>query len=517
MSGLPCGAVRLFSPLRILVALLLAAASVPAAGRGAEPIPSPPSGQAPTGETAAAAQVPAPRPSGPPPASLPPAECVRLLRAARIAGMKGDPAAELARLREAVETFPDEIIPLNALLEFHRRQPLPEAEHRRLRELLLARLGDPGLMVPPGVLEQLARDPGADEETLQAMAQSVAAGVGAGADPDPRLLAVLAELQQRLGRDEAAFDTWRRLWRASGSELAVAKLLALGPKLERWPEVIELLHALIERGAPGLRRFYVLALADAGRFDEALAQIDVAVAEEGSEMAGVELPQIGAAAGGNLVAGDRPGAGTEMAGLLTEVAWSLRDAGRDQEAERLFRRALALAPDDPELLAVLLHLYGTEEQRQAQTDVLAQRWKKETNPRALLDEGTQRLAAGDAAGALDLLARAAPEYPDLEAPWYNLGIAAFKLREWATAEGAYRRAAEINPARADSFYFRGVALTYLERCGEATAALERALELDPGRRDAHYHLAACYRKLGDPNAADRHRRLYEEAVRQNRP
>ena len=208
-----------------------------------------------------------------------------------------------------------------------------------------------------------------------------------------------------------------------------------------------------------------------------------------------------------------PGQTAGIAGLLTEVAWHLRDAGRDAEAERLFRRALTFAPDSPELHAVLLYLYSTEEERQAHAATLEEKWQRVTDPRALLDEGTQRLAAGDAAGALDLLRRAAQGYPDLEAPWYNLGIAAFKLHDWSTAEAAYRRAAELNPGRADSAFFRGVALLQLERCREAVEVLLRALELDPGRVDAHYHLAVCYQKLGDAEAAARHRRLYAEAAK----
>ena len=165
----------------LAAAVLLAVAGLPAAGGEAPAVPAA--------------------------AVLPPAECVRLLRAARIADMKGDPVAALARLREAVETFPAEIAPLNALLEFHRRQPLPEEEHQRLRERLFARLGDPALVVPPGVLEQMALAPGVDQETLRAMAEKISRQLGDEAVPDPRLLALLARLQERLGQDEAAFES----------------------------------------------------------------------------------------------------------------------------------------------------------------------------------------------------------------------------------------------------------------------------------------------------------------------
>jgi tetratricopeptide (TPR) repeat protein len=199
--------------------------------------------------------------------------------------------------------------------------------------------------------------------------------------------------------------------------------------------------------------------------------------------------------------------------MLKDIAWSLRDAGRDAEAEQVFRRALAFDPEDPETQAVLLHLYGNETEREAHDEAVARRWQETTDPQALLDEGTERLAAGDARGALELLRRAAPEHPNLEAAWYNLGIAAYRSKEWPTAEDAYRRAAAINPQRADSHFFRGVALVHLERWAEAVGALSRALALDPARLQAHYHLAVCHERLGDREEAARHRRLYEEGTK----
>ena len=233
--------------------------------------------------TAAAA---GPGGTGRPALALPPEDCVRLLRAARIAEMKGDPAAALARLREAAESFPDEIAPLNALLEFHRRQPLPEDEHRRLRERLLARLGDPNLVVPPGVLEQMALDPRADEEALRAMAEKVSRQVGDEGEPDARLLAVLARLQERLGEDEAAFATWQRLWRTTGSELAVGPLLRLSARLEHWSVAAQLLKTFIDRGDTGLRWSYISALSRLGRDQEVLAQIDLLLREQVEEPCG---------------------------------------------------------------------------------------------------------------------------------------------------------------------------------------------------------------------------------------
>lgn len=158
---------------------------------------------------------------------------------------------------------------------------------------------------------------------------------------------------------------------------------------------------------------------------------------------------------------------------------------------------------------MLLHLYATEEERGEYAAAVSESWEEEVDPQKLLDEGTQRLAAGDAEGALDLLARAAPRFPNLEAPWFNLGMAAYRLERWEQAAKALGRAVELNPERAAAHFFRGVSLMHLERCGEAVDALERGVGLDPERTASHYYLMHCYRDLGRAEDAERHRRLYE--------
>jgi tetratricopeptide (TPR) repeat protein len=138
-----------------------------------------------------------------------------------------------------------------------------------------------------------------------------------------------------------------------------------------------------------------------------------------------------------------------------------------------------------------------------------QRREQESDPSALAQEGASLLAAGDAAGAAELLRRAATALPDSELVWFNLGLAAARLEEWSTAETAFARASEINPDRADSSLQRGIALQKLGKCEEAVAACRRALERDAGLTSAHYYLSICYSELGDAAAAAEHLRLYD--------
>lgn len=418
---------------------------------------------------------------------VPPAECVRLLREARIAHMRDDTETELARLRTATTEFPEELVPIYALLTFDHEHGLPEEEHRRFRERFQRRLGDHDRPLPPSLLQQVARDPRTDEELVRRITDSVTERLEASADESEELLALLAQLQRRLGRRRDAAATLERLWEQTGAVVNATELLTLELQLERWSRALEVIE-----GTDELQRawwpMHVQLLAETGRLDEALEVLDRRAA--GAEGGAVESRLILRA--------------------LRGLAWSFRDAGRDEQAEALFRRALRRSPGDADLESVLLHLYASAEEREAHAAEVARSRAEETDPRALLDEGTQLLAAGNAEDAFGLLERAAPHLPRLEPLWFNLGMAAYRLERWPRVAEALGRAAMLNPDRAASFFFRGIALTNLERCDEAVEALERALELDPDRTQSHYYLSTCYRALGRPAEAERHRKLYAE-------
>ena len=439
---------------------------------------------------------------------LPPVECVRLLREARVAhlGHLADPSAdtssELRALRAAHETFPDEIAPTYALLEFDRRHGLPEEERTRLETRFRGRLGDPEDPLPLPLLRWMARDPDREDALAAEIAASLEKRLERASDDEEELLSLLADLQHRLGREDEAVVTLERLWELTEADDVAWRLFWLELRLERWSEALEVMEAVDD-----LREHHwpthVHVLIRAGRPEEALAVLERHDGDAAGASPITEATASGAEADLNAFAQDA------RVSRWVALAWSFRDAGRDAEAETLFRRALALDPDSSEIAAVLLHLYASEDERQEYAAAVSEGWETEADPQKLLDEGTQRLAAGDAEGALELLARAAPHFPRLEAPWFNVGMAAYQLERWSQAAEALGRAVELNPERAAAHFFRGVALMHLERCGEAVEALERGLELDPERTSSHYYLTQCYRVLGQAEAAERHRRLYE--------
>ncbi len=443
---------------------------------------------------------------------LPAEECVHLMRGARIARMHRDAGAELAKLQAAFETCPEEIGPVYGLVGFYRRQPELETSGRgpyqKFRSLLLQRLEDPAADLPIGVVEYLIRHPDdGDRSSLRSILGSVSRQVEKVAEPEPAWLRILAQLQRRLGEVEAATATLDRLWRQTAAEDALGALIQLYYELERWQDVADLMAPQVEKD--GRFRFsYAHVLGKLGRYGEALKQVELLAA--GADGAVVRTEESDAVAlefvGGYVIdVVHQPG----LFGLLFQIAWDLRDQGKDSQAEHVFRSLLAQSPESSGLQAIVLNLYASDGERQGHAEALADAWQAETDPDLLFNEGTQRLTAGDAAGAIDLLRRAAPELPDLEPAWYNLGMAAYRLEDWTTVASAFGRAAELNPNRVQTFFFRGIALEKLDRCREAVANLKRAAELDPKRALAHYYLAVCYRKLGNEAATAAALKRYE--------
>lgn len=430
-------------------------------------------------------------------AGLPPIACVEAVRLARIAGAYGDLAGLRERLEGALELSGCELPALAALLPLLRGGAYPADRAAALRDRLTGRLQDPATELPEGMLTQLAQlpAPADDDLLLSALEKRLAGTPTPAARPAPpallELLDVTASLQQRRGRSEAARETLGRLLGLDPSETVRWRALLLDFELARWPAAAELLASMVDAAdAPVvLRELYVGALAHLGRYDEMLRQLDHLA--EG--ITGSTTPPV------------------KQAELLVTAAWALRDAGRAAEAEAIFRRALAVEPENQEAQLTLLHLYGTAEEKAAQAAVVAARRAAETDPVALFEEGSDLLGAGDAEGARNLLARAAPRLGGTnyaEPAWYNLGSAAFKLERWEEAASALAEAIAVNPGRTESHYKRGIALFHLERCKEAVPALRHTLELQPDKRDAHYYLASCYTKLGDTKAAARELDLF---------
>lgn len=421
---------------------------------------------------------------------LPPVGLVLALRQARIAEIEGRTDDALAVLREASEEFSDSVLPVVELLDFHRRHRLPEESGQELRELLKRRLLDPRSPLPSGTLRYLVDAPDATEAELNLFLEATLVRLGT-ERREPRLLAAAAALQERLGRLPEARETLGRLLEVQPSDPVRWHCLALDRKLERWQEVADFLRARLSAGSHFAERMsYIEILGKLGDLEEIVRQLDLL----GESAQFSRIRQLGS-----------------LRSLLLQAAWDLRDAGRHDGAETIFRRVLQIEPDCAEARNALLYFYSTEEERRAHEAALAERWSAETDPDELAREGANVLAGGDAARAFELLQRAAQQLPGSEIAWFNLGLAAIRLERWSAAHEAMERATEINPSRAEAYLYRGAALQNLERCAEAIPPLEKALQLDPELDQAHYYLYFCHRALGHREPTRRHLELYNRS------
>lgn len=430
--------------------------------------------------------------AGEAPARLPAEDCVRQIREARILSSQGQQDAARRLLWQAVEDYPTEVLPLIDLSLLHRAGTFPDEEEARLWELMRARAADPASTLPFASLVELAEDNDAPRHDLSLLRDAIRARMEASPGDDPRLLEIVALLDERLGEPETARKLLGRLLEIRPSDDLRWRCAELDARLGNWESALALLRVL--RGsAPDssrVRKQMVVALAKTGRTEELekeVAPLLEGPPERGSHPHAIET--------------------------LLEAAWALRDAGLDAKAEKAFRLVLQAVPDQKEAKSALLRLYGTAEERAALDAEVAQRWSEEQDPDALLAEASARLAAGDAQAAYDLLRRAAPALPDSEIAWYDLGLAAFKLERWDEAEQALEKAAAINPERVEVLFNLGAAQQKLGRCDRAVETLGRLLEKDPSMTQAHYYLYACYRDMGDAVRAAQELNLYESSKR----
>lgn len=424
-------------------------------------------------------------------ADLPPAELILMLREAGIAELENRDDDALAQLRAAEEAFPHSILPVMKLWEFHKRHKLGAEEEQRLRDILTRRLADPESPVPPGTMRFLVEHTDASEKYLGVVLDAVSNRLD-DENPDPRLLEAIGILEERLGLLPEARETFGLLLEIEPDDDLRQHCLALDRKLERWEVVAAELGRQVDEDAFFLTRmYYIEVLAKIGDHEEVVRQFDLL--SESPDLKSLHMRGF-------------------LEALLLRVAWDLRDAGREAEAENVFRKLLKIDPENIDARNAILHLYSSDEDRLAHQAALEASWAEEDEPELLAAEGASTLLAGDAARAFELLDRAAAALPDSEFAWYNLGLAAIQLERWDDAERAMEHAIGINPSRAEAYLQRGAALQRLDRCDQAVPMLEQALSLDAAMAQAHYYLYQCHRATGNPDGARHHLELYNDYV-----
>jgi tetratricopeptide (TPR) repeat protein len=141
---------------------------------------------------------------------------------------------------------------------------------------------------------------------------------------------------------------------------------------------------------------------------------------------------------------------------LGHRADSFRERGRGAAAMALYGKALELLPDDPAFLLAVAQA---------------------------------RLAAGDAARAMELLQRLTEIDSASSLAWINYGHARAAAGDSAGASAAYVRATTVNPHDGLAHFQLGNMYVAAGRRAEAAASYRRATELDAALAPAHFNLA----------------------------
>ena len=170
---------------------------------------------------------------------------------------------------------------------------------------------------------------------------------------------------------------------------------------------------------------------------------------------------------------------TKQALALLAEGLSHHKAGRLQEAESTYRRALDLHPDHPEAL----HLLGLVTYRSGRLDQAV----------ALLQKAIHQ----DARNALY---------------HFNLGIILHKQGRTDEATESYREALRLNPNHAEAHNNLGNTLRELGDIQESIASYERAITVRPAYAEAHNNLGVAFKEQGNIDLA---LASYEEALRIN--
>ena len=414
---------------------------------------------------------------------MPSEEQVRAVRVARIAEQKGDVEGARRLLAQCGETWPDDPYLLDERLRFLARTGKDPELLALLRSRLTAVLSDPGRPLPISTVHRLVLDRSTTGDDLALLQKAVSQKLAV-APTDPQLLTLLADAQRRLQDRDGLAATLQRLDAVRPShELSWDRLL-LAVRRERWEEAKGLLDRIEAAGdkAPLTRHLRLTVLAHLGDIDAVLAA------------AGEPRPKEERA---------------QVAGALQQIGWDLRDAGRDAESEAVFRKALALVPENAVLEQIVAQLFADEAERTARAQEAEARWGDVDNPAALLQEGSSRLVAGDAAGAYPLLQRASAALPEEPSAWYNLGLAAKKTARWTEAVQALERALTLRADWAPALRALADAQAQAADCPGAVVTARRAAAVDPASPEPYVTLFNCLQQMGDPAGAAAAKTEYE--------
>ncbi len=179
-------------------------------------------------------------------------------------------------------------------------------------------------------------------------------------------------------------------------------------------------------------------------------------------------------------------------------------AHRFTDADEESDAALALAPENPRVLALRVRILQRAGQQQAALEMtrkasrLAPKWDEPFYLAGIsyyfLRNYTE--ARRSLARAFELNAAIALQ-PDNARFHCHLGILLMRENEYTKAEESLKKAAQLKPEYALPHYELGKLWVYSKQWKDARQEFESTIAVDPGFTSAYYHLARVYARLGE--------------------
>jgi tetratricopeptide (TPR) repeat protein len=403
--------------------------------------------------------------------TMPSEEQVRAVRTAWIAERSGDVEGARRLFMEAGTTWPDDPYLLDETPRFLDRTGRDTSVQATLRARLIAVLADPSRPLPVAIVRRQILDKGASRDDLELLEKAVSAKLAEPAHEEERL-SLLADVQRRLEDADGLSLTLERMAVLRPSHELTWERLSLAVHRQRWPEAKALLDQIGRAGNDSLlyEHIRLLVLAHLGDVEAVLAAAGETTDREARE---------------------------RLVGALQQIGWDLWDAGRERDAETIFRKSLALSPGNVAAAQIVAQLFATPEERAARGSEAEASWSGIDDPTLLLQEGSSRLVAGDAAGAYPLLQRATAALPEEASAWYNLGLAAKKIERWEEAVSALQRALALRADWPPALRALADAQAKSGACPAAVGTARRAAEVDAAHPDPYVTLFHCLQEMGD--------------------
>ena len=188
---------------------------------------------------------------------------------------------------------------------------------------------------------------------------------------------------------------------------------------------------------------------------------------------------------------------------MLDQALTLHQAGHPKDARRLYRKILALRPNDADALGYSgLAAYQLGKPDEAVRLSQAAADARPNDVHILFNLGNVLLATGRPKEAITAFQRAIAIEPGQAEFHNNLGIALSKSGQPDGAVAAHRHALEIKSDFADAHLCLGIALKVLGRAEEAEGSYQRAIKINPDNPTAYLNLGNVLKALGKFSEAE---------------